>query len=718
MNTDLDMINPFLDPSFEIRWSELTPDRVKPAIETALAEAQERIDAIGENGALDFDNTFLALEEATEDLSLAWQKVSHLDTVCNSEPLREVHNEMLPKVTEFWARIPLNDKLWNILRRYAESEEGKVHTGVERRFIDETVADFRGHGADLPPDKKKRLEELSKELAEKTQKYSENVLDSTNAYELVIDDESLLDGLPDRSKEQARRDALEKGYGTEENPKWRLTQQMPSILPAMKHLHNEGIRKELWQGSARIGHSGDHDNTELIWQILALRDEKARLLGKEHFADLVLQRRMAKTGQTALSFVEDFHDRVKAAFDRECTDLEDYRARNRGEEQGPIEPWDSAYWSEKLRREEFDFDDESLRPYFPIEQVEEGMFRIAERIFDIRVEERPTVFRDPDGAEDRQPTPPDSSEGTVETWHPEVRCYDVLNSKSERIGAFYTDWYPREPKRGGAWMNYLLTGRPPDQSREGSEREPHLGLICGNLSPPIGDSPALLTHDEVQTIFHEFGHLLHHLLGEVPIKSLNGINVAWDFVELPSQIMENWCWDRESLDLFARHHETGEPIPDDLFDKMHRARNFQSARFTMRQLSFGKMDLELHLHYPDYKGEDLDAQLESMLASYQPPSKTKAPAIIRRFSHLFSGSTGYAAGYYSYKWAEVLDADAFTRFQAKGVLDPKMGMEFREKVLSKGNSEDPAVLFRDFMGREPEIDALLERSRLAQSGSK
>ena len=700
--------NPFLDGCFDIRWSQLTPDLVKPAISTALSEAQQRIDAIGENKALSFRNTFLALEAATENLTLAWQKVSLLDTVCNSEPLRLAHNEMLPKVTEFWARIPLNKQLWKTLKRYAESEEGKAHSGIELRFIDETMAHFQEHGADLSQEKKIRLEKLSKELAEKTQKYSENVLDSTNAYELVIEDEVLLDGLPKLSKEQARRDALRKGYGTERKPKWRLTQQMPSILPAMKHLHDEGTRRKLWEGSIRIGHTKKHDNTNLIWDILSLRNEKARLLGKDHFADFVLQRRMAQTGQLALAFVEDFYGRVKAPFDRECCELEMYSAECRGGKQEPIEPWDSPYWSEKLRRERFDFDDESLRPYFSLKQVEKGMFRIAEKIFDIRVKERQTIYCNLEETKKLQSSPPKNPDKAIETWHPEVRYYDVLNSCGDRLGAFYTDWYPREAKRGGAWMNSLRTGQPAN----GAEREPHLGLICGNLTPPIGDIPALLSHDEVQTIFHEFGHLLHHLLGDVPIKSLNGINVAWDFVELPSQIMENWCWDRESLDLFARHYETGKPIPDDLFTKMHQARNFHAARLTMRQLSFGKMDLELHLRYTDYIGRNLDTLLEDMLCSYQPPSKTKPPAIIRRFSHLFSSSTGYAAGYYSYKWAEVLAADAFTRFQAEGILDNRIGREFRKEVLSKGNSANPGVLFHNFMGRNPKIDALLKQNGL------
>ena len=348
-----------------------------------------------------------------------------------------------------------------------------------------------------------------------------------------------------------------------------------------------------------------------------------------------------------------------------------------------------GFWAERLRRSRYDFDEEQLRPYFSLPGVLDGLFAITGRVFGLRVTARPP--------------------GAVETWHPEVHFYDVHDRTGRHLGSFYTDWHPRESKRGGAWMNYLITGGPVADG----PRSPHLGLMCGNLTPAMNGKPALLTHREVETVFHEFGHLLHHLLGEVQIKSLNGVNVAWDFVELPSQIMENWCWERASLDLFARHHETGEPIPEVLFQRMVAAKNFRSASATMRQLAFARMDLDLHLHAADYAQGDVPAKLQVLLRDYLPPTQPPAPTIENRFTHIFADPTGYAAGYYSYKWAEVLDADAFTRFKREGIFSERVGGEFVAKVLSRGNSTDPMQLFTDFMGRPPDLSALLTRAGLA-----
>jgi oligopeptidase A len=324
-----------------------------------------------------------------------------------------------------------------------------------------------------------------------------------------------------------------------------------------------------------------------------------------------------------------------------------------------------------------------------MDRVISGLFDLAGRVFGLRIVER--------------------SAGAVDVWHPEVKFYDLFDRDDRHLGSFYAEWYPRESKRGGAWMNYLITGGP----QADGTREPHLGLICGNMTPPVGDKPALLSHREVETVFHEFGHLLHHLLGEVEIKSLNGVNVAWDFVELPSQIMENWCWQRESLDLFARHHETGATIPEDIFKKMIAAKNFRSASIMMRQLAFAKMDLTLHLRAAEFATQlDVEPKVRLSIADCLVPTQPPAPTIVKRFNHIFSDPVGYAAGYYSYKWAEVLDADAFTRFQREGIFNAKVGAAFVEHILSKGNSQDPAELFRAFMGREPDLNALLERSGL------
>jgi len=707
------MKNPFLDIAFDIHWSLLKTEFVRSGIEEALMEAQKNIDDISsqDKGQVTFERSFLALEKATEGVDLAWGVVNHLDAVCNSPELREVFNELLPQVSEFYARIPLNADLWSVLKKFSQSNEVKKLQDVEKRFLEETLAEFREQGADLYIDLKNRFEDLEKELAQITQKYSENVLDSTNAYELVLDDELLLEGLPPIAKEAARLDALNKGFGTEEEHRWRFTLHYPSFLPAMKYLENDSIRKKLWEAAIGIGNSKPYKNDDLIWKCLELRAEKAKLLGKNDFADLVLERRMTKNGATALGFVDDLHRRTKVAFDKECEELEIYKAQKTGTSQDHLEPWEVAYWSEKLRRERYDFDDEDLRPYFSIDPVINGMFSIAEKIFGIKINEREVISvngKDSNNHLNPNTFPPWGK--PVEVWHPEVKYYEVFDQNERHLGSFYADWYPREPKRSGAWMNSFITGQI-NQCED--RRDPHLGLICGNLTPSVGDKPALLTHDEVSTIFHEFGHLLHHTLGEVEIKSMNGTNVAWDFVELPSQIMENWCWERESLDFFAQHYETEEKISDELFEKMKRARNFQAARQMMRQLSFGKMDLELHMHGAQFFGGDLDTILNEMLVDYNPPSKSTTPSIIRRFTHLFASSLGYASGYYSYKWAEVLDADAFTRFKKEGVLNPKVGHEFREKILSRGNAENPSKLFKEFMGRDPDLNALLRRDDLA-----
>ena len=685
--------HPFLDRSFAIRWSQLTPETIAPDIGAARAGAQRTLDAIAAQDlvAVTFASSVEALEGACDELSRAWGLVGHLNSVADAPPLRAAYNTMLPAVSEFYAKIPLDGRLWAVLQAFAATPEALALTGIRRRLFEETLADFRQAGAALPPEKKTRLEKLESELSQVCQKYSENVLDSTNAWELVVTDEAQLAGLPAHAKEAARRNALAKGQGSEAAPRWRFTLHQPSLEPFMTYLDDAALRRRMWEGSIAIGAVGAHDNTELIRRILALRAEKAALLGKAHFPDQVLERRMARDGASALRFVEDLHGRVSAAFARESGELETFAAQRVGRPAGRLAPWEIGYWAEKLRQECYAFDEEALRPYFPLERVIDGLFEICRRVFGVRAVARPA--------------------GAVETWHPEVKFYDLCDAVDGRqLGSFYADWHPRESKRGGAWMNYLRTGEPQADGR----LSPHLGLICGNLTPPAGERPALLNHREVETIFHEFGHLLHHLLGEVPYKSLNGVNVAWDFVELPSQILENWAWEREGLDLFARHHETGAPIPAELFATMKAARNFRAATVTMRQLALGKMDLELHLRPERYAVGDFDALLRAELRDYLMPTEPTAPTLARRFGHLFSSPVGYAAGYYSYKWAEVLDADAFTRFQREGIFNAVTGGDFRRHVLSRGNSEEPMVLFRRFMGREPELNALLVRAGLIE----
>ncbi|HWA28061.1 MAG TPA: M3 family metallopeptidase [Lacunisphaera sp.] len=685
------MDNPFLDRHFHIRWSRLKPDLVGPAIDAALAGADTALAAITkvDPASADYRNVFLALEDATDLLNETWAKVTHLTTVADSPELRAAHNAALPKVSAFQARVPLNAELWDRLKVAAARPLPAELRAEHRRFRDETLADFRQQGADLPAEKKVRLEALQSELAALTQKYSENVLDATNGWELVVTDAARLRGLPDHAREAARQSALKKGRGTAAEPAWRFTLHQPSQEPVMLYAEDESLRREVWQAAVLVGRNAPQANPDLVKKILFLRQEKAALLGQPHFADLVLSRRMAKHGAQARSFLDELHRLVQPAFIRECRELEEFKARHAGGSVARLAPWEVAFWAEKLRRERYDFDEEQLRPYFPLPGVQAGLFDIARRVFGPRVTELPA--------------------GAVETWHPEVKFHEVHDAAGRHLGSFYADWHPRESKRGGAWMNYLITGGP----RPDGSRAPHLGLICGNLTPPNAGQPALLTHREVQTIFHEFGHLLHHLLGEVEIKSLNGVNVAWDFVELPSQLMENWCWERESLDVFARHYQTGAPIPDALYQRMVAARNFRSATATMRQLGLARLDLDLHMQPVEAMGDDLSAWLTARLRDHLLPTEPASPTIENRFTHIFADPVGYAAGYYSYKWAEVLDADAFTRFKREGIFNGAVGGEFVAKVLSRGNGAEPMELFVDFMGRPPDQRALLVRAGLA-----
>lgn len=701
-------MHPFLSPDFHVRWSTLVPESVEPDIRHALDLAKDHIEAIcnQDPAVANYESTFLAFEKASESLNNGWGRLNHLDSVADSPAQREALGKMLPEVSGFYSSLALNERLWAMIKTVGESAEVATLSPVQQRFVEETLADFRNSGADLPAAQKERIAAIETELSQITKQYSEHVLDSTNAWELVITDESKLAGLPDSAIAGAATNARAKGIATDEKPAWRFTLQFTSMFPVMQHLHDDAIRHQVWEASSKVGATGEFDNTALVWQILVLRHEKAAILGHEHFADLTLLRRMAKTGSAALRFIENLHTHIQPAFLAEYQQLAQYKAAKSGQPISQLEPWEVAYWAEKQRRENYDFDEEALRPYFPVDGVMAGMFEIASRLFGITIRQLQTSYFESGMAPEELPA------DVIEVWHPECAFYEIHDSKtSAHLGSFYADWHPRESKRGGAWMNSLHTG---------ALGEPHLGLIIGNMSPPIDGKPALLTHREVETIFHEFGHLLHGLLSEVAVKSLAGTNVSWDFVELPSQIMENFCWDRESLDLFARHYETGEPIPEDLFAKMVAAKNYLSASGFMRQLAFAKIDLELHTRLTEFLGKDLDAVDREVLADYLAPLKTPSPSMMRRFSHLFSSPTGYAAGYYSYKWAEVLDADAFTRFQEEGVLNPETGAAFREHILSKGNSMAPDELYRRFMGRDPDQEPLLIRAGLASivNGSK
>ena len=690
-------VNPLLElDSIRIPFDRIRPEHVVPGITTLLSRARAAIAEIGEATApRSYASTLGALEDATEPLSRAMGVVSHLESVATTPPLREAYNAVKPEVSAFYSAIPLDAKLWSALRAYAESEDAKRLDPVRARHLEKTIDEFKRHGAELDEAGKKKLEAIDVELSTLTTKFSQNVLDATNAFELVVKDEAKLAGLPESAREAARASAQQKGIEG-----WRFTLQAPSVMAVLTYLDDPEIRRQVWwayntrassgdgAGHDGAGHDGaGYDNRGHLLRILELRREKAKLLGHRDFADLVLEDRMAKTGADAARFVAELEEKTRAAFERETRELEAFRKKVEGASAGPMQPWDVGYWSEKQRQALYDFDEEVLRPYFEADRVLAGLFEIAKRLYGVVVEKW---------------------EGAP-AWDPAVRTFVVRDpARGEQLGAFYVDLFPRESKRGGAWMAGLVTGGP----IESGGFAPHLGLFCSNASPPVNGKPALLTHSEVETLFHEFGHLLHHLLSRVPVRSLAGTHVAWDFVELPSQIMENWTWEREALDLFARHVETGETIPAELFDKMRRARTYRAATAQMRQLGFATVDLKLHREYDPAKDGDVVAYAAREMQRFATTPLPEGYAMITGFSHLFAHSVGYAAGYYSYKWAEVLDADAFSRFQREGLFSAKVGAEFRDKLLSRGDADEPMKLFVDFMGREPDVAALLERNGL------
>ena len=669
------MQNPLLSQQYRIPFDQIRAEHVKPAIETLLAQCSAELENIAATPASDssYGSTLDRLDTFSEKLEYAMGIVRHLETVATTPELREANNAVQGPVAEFYSNLPLHEGLWRTVKGFSHTAEAHALTGARRRYLRKTIDSFIRNGADLDAAGKQKLREIDVKLTRITTKFSENVLDSTNEFELILTDEAHIAGLPPSAVDAARESARAKG-----KEGWRFTLQAPSYVPLMTYLDDAGIRETLYRAYNKRAAAAPYENGALIREILRLRREKGQLLGFADFPDFILADRMARRGARAQQFVDDLLERTEPFFADEIQALRKYA----GDRDLPA--WDLGYYAEKLRLALYDFDEEELRPYFPVEQVMAGMFAIFSRLFGIQVTE----------------------EHGMPGWDPAVKFYRIEDRASGlHLGGFYADWFPRENKRGGAWMDSFIQGNP-DAGR------PHLGLICGNLTPPLGDKPALLTHSEVETIFHEFGHLLHHCLSRVSVRALSCTNVAWDFVELPSQIFENWCWERESLDFFARHYETGASIPDDLLQKMKRARNYRSAAAQMRQLGFGATDLALHRRYsPDIDGDVIDF-CRALMQRYSASELPDDWAMIASFTHLFASPVAYGSGYYSYKWAEVLDADAFTRFQTEGLFSEKAGVEFRDRILANGDSEDPTDLYRSFMGRDPDVNALLIRNGL------
>ena len=675
------MRNPLIQLGFEIPFDQVEAAHVEPAVDTLLAEAQAAVDAIAASDVpRTYANTLGALEDATETLERAMTVVGHLESVATTEALRAAYNAAQPRVSAFWSELAMNDGLYQAVRAFADTEEALTLPPTEKRFLQKTLDDFRRHGAELSPEDKAKLQAIEVDLAKLTTEFSQNVLDETNAFELIITDESKLAGLPESAKQAAAQNASAKGAEG-----WRFTLHAPSMIPVLTYLDDAGIREQVWRAYNARAVSGERDNRRIIERVLELRAAKAVLLGYRNFSDLVTEDRMAKVGTKAKAFIDDLREKTQNAFDRENQELVAYRNQIEGESAPPLEAWDIGYYAEKQRQAKYDFNEEELRPYFPLDTVLRGLFATAQALYEIEIVEREAA-----------------------AWDSEVRSYAIQDPDGNMIAAFYVDLFPRENKRGGAWMNSLISA-----AYDEGQPSPQLGLFCANVNPPIGEKPALLTHREVETLFHEFGHLLHHCFSKVSVRSLAGTNVAWDFVELPSQIMENWCWERSGLDLFAAHYETNERIPDELYEKMLRARTYRSANAQMRQLGFASVDLALHQSYDPTRDGDVMRYGREILQQHSATGLPQDYAMLAGFGHIFAHPVGYAAGYYSYKWAEVLDADAFTRFKSEGITNPAVGRAFRDAILSKGNSQDAETLYEDFMGRGPKLEPLLERAGLS-----
>jgi oligopeptidase A len=691
MNNPLSTVSVPVD--FHNASSSLAGPLIEGAIDELIARSQARLDAIAggpaagrptagvatEGAPRTYEATLGALDMATSELDFAMNVVSHLEATVGTPELRAAYNTILPKVSAFGSKIVLSAPLYRAMRDLAASDEAKTFDPARTRFLQKTLADFRRNGAELDEAGKTRLAEIDVALSELTLKFSQNVVDATAAFELVVEDAARLTGLPDGAIEAAKKSAESKG-----KQGYRLTLQAPSYGPVMTFAEDRALRERMYRAHVRRATSGEWDNQPILRQVLALRKEKAKLLGFAHFADLAIDDRMAKTGKDALAFVTMLRDKLTAACKREDAELAAFAAANGQKE--PLEPWDVSYWAEKQRRALYDFDEETLRPYHPLDRLLDGLFEIATQLYGVR------ITRDPDAP----------------VWHADATAWKV-DDGGKRLGTFYLDLFPRETKRDGAWMGGVVDRLPGT-----SEERENVAVIVANVTPPRKPGqPALLNHREVETLFHEFGHMMHHLLSEVPIRSMAGTRVVSDFVELPSMIMENWTWERDALDRFARHVDSGEPIPAEIKDRMLRARTYRAANALLRQVGFSTVDLLLHTEYDASTHGDVMTFARDVFAKFSPVPLPDDYAMLASFSHLFGSPYGYAAGYYSYQWSEVLEADAFGRFRREGILSREVGDAFRRKILARGDTEDPAVLYREFLGRDPDVNALLTRLGIA-----
>lgn len=674
--------NPLLTDEFLIPFAEIEPAHIVPAVQQAIRLAEEQVAyLIRLPEPLTYDALLGGFDLMEARLDRIITVCSHLNSVVSTPEIRTAFKQVLPLYSAFSNGLRANQELWARLKEYGESAEAAALPPVRRRRLNNLLREFRRRGADLPEAERTRLQAILTELSELQNRFSENVLDETADFELHLESEADLAGLPDSARDAARAAAQERGKDG-----WVITLHQPSAMPFLQFADNRDLRRTVQQAYVNRASAGERDNRPLIGRILELRAEVAELMGFSNFADYRLEVNMVGSGQNAVNFVNDLYERTVPFFEQESAELEEF-ARKLGLD--TLQAWDTAWVSEKLRQERLDFDSEELRPYFSHEPVMTGLFRLAERLFGVSI----------------------SQVDNDQVWHEDVLFYEIRDEDGVHLASFYADWFPRAGKRGGAWMNSFVTGGP----REDGDFDPHLGIIMGNLTPPVDGQPAQFTHREVQTIFHEFGHLLHHCLSRVTERALGGTQVLWDWVEVPSQIMENWTTEADALELFASHAVTGEPLPAELLAKLKAASTFLGAQAQMRQLSFGGVDLALHTDFDPASGQDPIEFGNKVRVRYLLRPEHADDAFLCGFTHLFSGA--YAAAYYSYKWSEVLEADAFTRFQNEGIFNPETGRAFRDTILATGDSEDPNELYRRFMGRPPQVDALIARNLGAQ-GSK
>ncbi len=672
-------MNPLLQKFDIAPFSEIKEAHYIPAIKALIASTKEQIDIIANsNDSPTFENTVEAMENTGMQLDRATSVFFNINSAETNEEIQKIAQEISPLLTNFKNDLLLNETLFRRVKSVYESRNKLSLNGEQSMLLEKQYKGFARNGANLSEDKKKQLRELDTELAKLALTFGENVLAETNAFQMHLTDENDLEGLPEGAKEAAAQIAKEK-----EKEGWIITLDYPSYIPFMKYAKNRELRKKLSLAfGAKAFQQNERNNEGNVLKIVKLRHQRAQLLGYNSHAHFILEERMAETPENVNSFLEELLEKAKPAAQKEFNELEAYAKKLDGIDQ--LQKWDSSYYAEKLKQERFNLNDEKLKPYFKLENVIEGVFTVAQKLFGLRFEE----------------------DNTIDKYHEEVKTYRVLDAEGVLVSIFYADFHPRPGKRGGAWM----TSYKPQQIKNGINDRPHVSIVC-NFTKPTPSKPSLLTFNEVTTLFHEFGHALHGMLANTTYKGLSGTSVYWDFVELPSQVLENWCYEKETLELFATHYETSEVIPMEYVQKIKESAAFHEGMQTLRQLSFGMLDMAWHSMNPsgidDVKAFERKAFERTSL--YPDTPKT---CMSTSFSHIFQG--GYSAGYYSYKWAEVLDADAFDYFKQEGIFNKKLATKFKDTVLSKGGTIDPMELYVQFRGKKPNPDALLKRAGLIQ----